>query len=195
MKSCNIFFTSVNFLNSIMDSIRYSHKIGKAKTLGIFGVISAAILISGKIVGVSPAILMILLAALGLGQAAFWVFIYVLAYDVAAVEAYKSGKDRQGLVVSVMSFIQKFGMALGVGVSGLLLDLFGFEQGVARQTAAALAGIESVFCLFAGVSIMVGAGFCFGFPITRQKYEAIQEAADARALGQVYSEDRFADLL
>jgi len=176
-------------------SIRFSDKVGKAKTLGVFGVIAATILISGKIAGVTPTVLVVLLAAIGLGQAAFWVFIYVLAYDVAAVENYKTGDNREGIVVSIMSFIQKLGMALGVGVSGVLLEVFGFDQGSAVQTPGALAGIETVFCLFSGVVILAGAAFCFGFPVTQKKYEAMKKASAQKALGEPYSEDGFADLL
>jgi GPH family glycoside/pentoside/hexuronide:cation symporter len=176
-------------------STRYSSNLGKAKTLGCFALVSAFVLLLGKVVGATPVMTAVMLAAVGLGAAAFWVFVYVLAYDVAAVEAYKTGENKDGIVVAVMSFFLKFGMALGMGLGGVLLGYFGFDENASVQTEAALAGIETVFCLVGGVSVLLGALFCFKFPITQQKYDAIIESHAKKLAGEEYSEAAFADLL
>jgi len=98
-------------------------------------------------------------------------------------------------VVSVMSFFLKLGMATGIGLSGLLLSAFGFNESAAVQTPSALAGIETVFCVFGGSVVLLGTVFCFKFPITQQKYNALTEAAEKKSTGQKYSEASFADIL
>ena len=176
-------------------STKYSGSLGKAKTLGCFALVSAVVLLLGKVVGATPVMTAVMLAAVGFGAAAFWVFIYVLAYDVAAVEAYKTGENKDGVVVSVMSFFLKLGMALGMGLGGVLLSYFGFDENAPVQTEAALAGIETIFCLVGGVSVLLGALFCFKFPITQHKYDAIIESQAKKLAGEEYSETVFADLL
>jgi len=176
-------------------STRFSKSLGKAKTLGYFGTITGALLVSGKIIGITPAMMVVLLVTTGLGQAAFFVFIYVLAYDVAAVLAYKTGRNMDALVVSVMSFFLKLGMATGIGLSGVMLSAVGFNESAAVQTPSALAGIETCFCVFGGLVVLLGTIFCFKFPITQQKYDALKEAAEKKSTGEMYSEASFADIL
>ncbi len=176
-------------------STRFADSLGKAKTLGCFVLVSAVVLLLGKIVGVTPMMTAVMLTAVGFGGAALWVFIYVLAYDVATVEAYKTGENKDGVVVAVMSFFLKFGMALGMGLGGLLLSIFGFDENASIQTEAALAGIETVFCVVGGLTVLLGAVFCFKFPITQHKYEAIKEANARKLAGEEYSEAEFVDLL
>ena len=86
-------------------------------------------------------------------------------------------------------------MARVLGLGGVLLSLYGFDETAAVQTPAALAGIETIFFVWGCGFLLAGLFFCLKFPITKQKYEAIREAMGKRAAGHPYSEDAFADLL
>ncbi len=174
---------------------RFAGSLGKAKTLGYSAVITAVVLFTVKILGLTPPAMAAVMITCGFSNAAFWLFVYVLAYDVGAVEAYIRGVGKDGVVVSIMSFTLKLGMALGLGLGGLLLDYYGFVEGASEQSARALAGIESIFFLWGGFLVLLGAFFCFKFPITKQKYEALKEATSKKASGEPYSEAVFADLL
>ena len=176
-------------------STRFASSLGRAKVLGWFTLIAGCIIVAGKFIGATPVMTLIMLAAAGCGGGAFWLLIYVLAYDVAAVESYKAGENKDGLVISIMSFSLKFAMAVGMGLSGVLLSLFGFDENSATQTAEALASVETVFCIFGGIPLILGSLISFRFPITKAKYEALQEASEKKSGGIEYSEAAFADLL
>ena len=176
-------------------SRRFSGSLGKARTLGFASLATAAALLAIKLVGLTPTTMVLAMLACAIGHSAFWLFVYLLAYDVGTVETYLRGGDNDGVIVSVMSFTLKVGMALGLGLGGMLLDIYGFVEGATEQSARALAGIEAIFFYWGAALVAIGAMFCFHFPVTKEKYEALRRAIDRRAAGQPHSDAEFSDLL
>ncbi len=176
-------------------STRFSDTLGKAKTLGFAILVTLATLVAVKLIGLNETSMVFLMIGIAFGHSAFWLFVYVLAYDVGAVETYVTGENKDGIVVSIMSFTLKLGMGLGLGLGGVLLSYYGFNENADVQTEQALAGIETIFFVWGGGFVLLAAIFCFLFPIDKQKYVAIKEATERRAAGKEYSEEAFADLL
>lgn len=67
--------------------------------------------------------------------------------DCADYGEWKTGRRTTGLVFSASQFAQKLGLAVGAGLSGFLLSMFGFVSN-AVQSPDALLGIRLMFSIF-----------------------------------------------
>ncbi|MFT5610045.1 MAG: GPH family glycoside/pentoside/hexuronide:cation symporter [Polaribacter sp.] len=81
--------------------------------------------------------------------------------DCADYGEWKTGRRTTGLVFSTVLFAQKTGLAVGAGVAGILLGLFGFVANEV-QSDSALFGIRLLFCIIPAVLSIIGAiAICF----------------------------------
>ena len=76
--------------------------------------------------------------------------------DCADYGEWKTGRRTTGLIFSGAQFAQKLGLAVGAGLSGYVLFLFGFVSNQA-QSAASLAGIRLMFSIFPAVLAVLSA--------------------------------------
>ena len=80
--------------------------------------------------------------------------VWAMYADVADYGTWKFGRRTTGLVFSASMFAQKFGLAIGAGLSGWLLSLFGYVANV-EQTDSSLMGIRLLFTVIpASVAIL-----------------------------------------
>ena len=82
--------------------------------------------------------------------------VFAMNADCADYGEWRSGRRTTGLIYSGGGFAAKLGLAVGAGLSGYILALFGF---VANQPQAepALLGIRLMFTLFPAVLSLLGA--------------------------------------
>ena len=73
--------------------------------------------------------------------------VWAMYADVADYGTWKFGRRTTGLVFSASMFAQKFGLAIGAGLSGWMLGMFGYVANV-EQTDTALMGIRLLFTVF-----------------------------------------------
>lgn len=76
--------------------------------------------------------------------------------DCADYGEWKTGRRTTGLIFSASQFAQKLGLAVGAGLSGLILSLFGFVANEA-QSATSMAGIRLMFSVFPAVLAVLSA--------------------------------------
>ena len=76
--------------------------------------------------------------------------------DCADYGEWKSGRRITGLVFSASQFAQKLGLAIGAGLSGYILSLFGFVANEV-QSETSLAGIRLMFSIFPAVLAALSA--------------------------------------
>ena len=80
--------------------------------------------------------------------------VWAMYADVADYGTWKFGRRTTGLIFSASMFAQKFGLAIGAGLSGWLLSMFGYVANV-EQTDASLLGIRLLFTVIpAAVAIL-----------------------------------------
>lgn len=80
--------------------------------------------------------------------------VWAMYADVADYGAWRFGRRTTGLVFSASLFAQKFGLAIGAGLSGILLGAFGYVANV-EQTESTLTGIRLLFTLIpAGIAVL-----------------------------------------
>lgn len=129
------------------------------------------------------------------GSAAFWTLIYALIYDVAEVDEFKSGKRREGVIVSYYSFFIKLGGAVAAQIAGIILEFSGYNSDIEVQTSQAIDAIESLFTIYPGIFMLLCAIMIMIFPITRPRYQALTEALELKRQGKEYSIEGFEKLL
>jgi len=114
-------------------------------------------------------------------SAGFWVLYGSIGADVIDYDELESGKRREGAFAACASWIMKVGMALGIGLSGLILQATGFD--------AALGGAQSehtltmVRLLLAAIPIggLLLALIALGmFGLTAERMYEIREELEAR---------------
>lgn len=80
--------------------------------------------------------------------------VWAMYADVADYGTWRFGRRTTGLVFSASQFAQKFGLAIGGGLSGWLLSAFGYEPNV-EQTDVAQLGIRLLFTIVpAGIAVL-----------------------------------------
>jgi glycoside/pentoside/hexuronide:cation symporter, GPH family len=84
--------------------------------------------------------------------------------DTADYGEWKTGRRITALTFSSLQFAQKLGLAIGAGLAGIILGLFGFVANEV-QTPESLAGIRFLFSLMPAALAMAGAIAIFFYKI------------------------------
>lgn len=93
--------------------------------------------------------------------------------DCADYGEWKTGRRTTGLVFSTVLFAQKMGLAVGAGLAGIILGVFGFVANEA-QGEEALFGIRFMFSVIPAVLGILGALAIYFYKIDKQKLEQIE---------------------
>lgn len=125
-----------------------------------------------------------ILAALGF-------LVRAMVADVGDEVRHETGKDRVGLLYSLVSSTSKVGTASAVLVTFAILDKVGFNAAPgAVNTESAMQGLTLTFAIAPVVLVMLGAFAVRGYSLNREKHAAIRadlEARDAALLASVPS--------
>lgn len=107
--------------------------------------------------------------------------VWAMYADIADYGEWQTGRRSTGLVFSGAMFAQKTGLAVGAGLAGWWLDLFGFVPNV-EQTDEAILGIRLLFSIFPAVLTALAAASIVFYPLTKTQLEQIaKELAERRA--------------
>lgn len=113
-----------------------------------------------------------------------------MMYDCAELDEYVTGKRREGAITGFSSFMQKFGSAIGMYVTGGLLSLLGYDGTAEVQTQQALQGIITVNTLIPGILFMVGTVFIILYPVTKERFQNLLEAIEYKKEGKEYPQEK-----
>jgi GPH family glycoside/pentoside/hexuronide:cation symporter len=121
-----------------------------------------------------------LLATLGgIGGGCGGVIAPSIQSDIIDYDEYKTGERKEGAYFAAFSFAFKGSAGLTLMLTGLVLQLSGFEPNV-EQTETAKLAIRSLFSLFPLVSLSMGALLLSRFALNREKHAEVRAALDAR---------------
>ena len=128
-----------------------------------------------------PTNLVFLIAIIaGVGFSTNWVFPWAMVPDVVEYDELETGERRSGMIYGVWGFTSKLVAALGVAMSGWVLQLFHYTPNIA-QTDFTLLGIR----LFSGpvpaLAIFISLPFLVAYPITREKHARVRAQLAARS--------------
>lgn len=119
----------------------------------------------------------------------------VIAYDCCEIDEFKSGLRREGAIVSIVAFVQKFGSAIGMWSTGIVLALFGYNGASAVQTELAKQGILAVITLIPAAFIVLSFLVFYRYPVTKKKFVLLKDALEKKKAGDIYDTSQFEDLL
>ncbi|MEO0806463.1 MAG: MFS transporter [Cyanobacteria bacterium J06643_4] len=124
-----------------------------------------------------------LCAIAGFGVATAYVVPWSILPDVIELDELKTGKRREGTFYSFMTLLQKIGLALGIYLVGLALDVSGFNTDLPVQDVRALTAIR----FFAGpvplVLLVFGVILVYFYPLTKEMHaEIMLKLAERRRL-------------
>jgi GPH family glycoside/pentoside/hexuronide:cation symporter len=105
--------------------------------------------------------------------------VWAMYADTADYGEWKSGRRTTGLVFSALQFAQKMGLAVGAGLSGFVLSLFGFIANEA-QSDLSITGIRLMFSIYPAVLAISGVVAVYFYPLTDSKVKEIEEELNER---------------
>jgi GPH family glycoside/pentoside/hexuronide:cation symporter len=116
----------------------------------------------------------------GIGFSANWVFPWAMVPDVVEYDQLETGEHRGGMYYGVWGFTSKLTAALGIGLSGWVLQLFGFAPNV-EQSAQTLLGIRLFFGPAPAIILAIALPLLIGYPITRSAHADVRRKLEARS--------------
>ena len=114
--------------------------------------------------------------------------VFAMNADCADYGEWRSGRRTTGLIYSGGGFAAKMGLAVGAGLAGYILALFGFIANQ-PQTETALFGIRLMFTLIPSVMSLLGAAAILFYRLDRAQLERIEaDLAKRRAAEDQHSD-------
>ncbi len=167
--------------------VRISKRIGKKLSyntgMAIFAVGVLIFFLFGHRTGVQFSYILMFFA--GLGFATHYVMPFSIVPDVVEYDYAERGVRREGVFYGMWTFSSKIGQAIGIGLSGWLLSLFGYQESVAgvpaaTQSESAMLGIRLLTGPVPAFFFIGGIIVLSFFPITNRKYQEILEKVHRR---------------
>jgi Na+/melibiose symporter-like transporter len=85
--------------------------------------------------------------------------------DVNDIDALESGHEKTGLFFSLLSLTNKIGLAISVGISLTLLDVFGIQSGDnAQNTESALLALRLIYVVPSALLLIAAGAVMYAFP-------------------------------
>ena len=157
-----------------------SRSLGKTRSYNLgMGILSAAIVVF--FLG-SPHLdiwfAFVVMVVAGAGLATNYVMAWSIIPDAVEWDYAETGTRREGVFYGMWTFMSKLGQAVGVGITGLLLSIFGYIQPVAgeevmQQPDEALTAIRLLVGPVPVVFFIAGIFILSKYPITGKVYEDI----------------------
>ena len=110
--------------------------------------------------------------------------VFAMNADCADYGEWRSGRRTTALIYSGGGFAAKMGLAVGAGLAGYILALFGFVANQ-PQTETAILGIRLMFTLFPAALSLIGTAAILFYRLDRAKVAAIEaDLAQRRSSAQ-----------
>ncbi len=138
-----------------------------------------------KLIGIdNTAMLIASVVACAVGLACFWTVFYSMAYDLVEVDEFINGKRRESMITAFPQFFQKFGAAIGMWITGQVLDMNGYVGTLSVQPESAKNAIENIAtiipCIFLAISLV---GLIL-YPITKKRFALLMEKVEDKRAGK-----------
>lgn len=130
-------------------------------------------------------LLMPLAALAGIGAATAYLIPWAMVPDVIEFDEWETGQRREGIFYGFMVFLQKLGLALGIFLVGLFLDMSGYITPTDAvpspvQPEGALQAIRVFIGPVPAVILALSLLLVYGYPITRAKHAEMRAALAER---------------
>lgn len=166
-------FIGILFMPVILTLTRW---LDKRSLLILMLLISSVLTVSAKFTGISSVGgILVFTFVYGIGSSAYWQLLPSMLYDICEYDELKTGKRREGSIVSLQSVAEALSQAVAMQMLGLTLQLAGFNGEEPAQAPLALEWIENALMVIPPVFMVLTAIMVFRYPISKKKFEEIRE--------------------
>ena len=115
----------------------------------------------------------------GFGVSVAYLVPWSMMPDVIELDELQTGRRREGIFYGFMVLMQKFGLALGLFLLGIALEISGFQEKIAGQTElpiqpdSALLAIRMAIGPVPVICLICGLFLTYFYPITREMHAEI----------------------
>jgi Na+/melibiose symporter-like transporter len=164
----------------VVPMIRLSYRFGKHRTLAgsaAFNGLTLPLLLLVPAGDVALAI--ILFIAYGVNMGVGPVLFRSMMADVADEDHAESGAQRTGLYYALLVMTNKVGQALSIGIIYPILGRMGYVPG-AENSAAAIAGLVSIYVWLPAVCSLIVAAAMWRFPLDHERQRELRRVIEER---------------
>ncbi|PSN20006.1 MFS transporter [filamentous cyanobacterium CCP5] len=119
-------------------------------------------------------LLYVLCVIASLGVATAYVVPWAMLPDVIELDELQTGQRREGVFYAFMTLLQKVGLAGGLFLVGLALDVAGFSSEAPQQPESALLAIRAFMGPAPLVMLLCAIALAYFYPITREIHDDIR---------------------
>ncbi|RME70093.1 MAG: MFS transporter [Verrucomicrobia bacterium] len=128
-----------------------------------------------------PALQLLASGSIAFIASAFWMLYGSIGADVIDYDELESGKRREGAFSACGSWIMKVGLAVGMGLSGVVLKLTGFDAALdGPQAPETLFRIRLMFIAIPIAGLLLALVALARFGLSRERMYAIRAQLEAR---------------
>jgi len=159
---------------------KVSERIGKQNVYYLGAVFFVLALMGLFFLQPGQVVLTFVLAAMaGIGISVGYLVPWSMVPDVVELDELETGQRREGVFYGFFVFLQKLGLALGLFVSGWVLELSGYINATAGnpdpvQPASALLAMRVLIGPVSAVILLLSFLAVRAYPITREKHAEIR---------------------
>lgn len=106
----------------------------------------------------------ILIAVYTIGNSAYWQFIYSMGYDLGHGDQARTGKKRQGSIMSINKVIYKISGAVGIQIYTVILSMEGYQQNLLHQSENVSRIVSSFATIIPAALFLIAALVVLKFP-------------------------------
>jgi GPH family glycoside/pentoside/hexuronide:cation symporter len=114
------------------------------------------------------------------GSGFFWVLLPSMLADVVDFDELEGGRRREGAFASILSYMLKFGTTMTLLITGLLIELTGFDAHKLLQGPATILGLRVLFAVVPATAALLAAVALRRYPLTRARMNTIRARLEAR---------------
>ncbi|MCM1363750.1 MAG: MFS transporter [Faecalibacterium sp.] len=164
---------------------KVAEKTDRRKTSIIFISIMFAALVVIRLIGIdNTAMLIASVIACAIGLACFWTVFYSMAYDLVEVDEFVNGKRRESMITAFPQFFQKFGAAIGMWITGQVLDHSGYDGTALVQSESARDAIENIATVIPAVFLVLSIVGLVLYPVTKSRFALLSNQLELKRQGK-----------
>lgn len=151
----------------------------------IFISLNIAALIIIKLIGIdNTAMLIASVVGCAIGIACFWTVFYSMAYDLVEVDEFINGKRRESMITAFPQFFQKFGAAIGMWITGQVLEMNGYVGTLSVQPDSAKNAIENIATVIPCVFLAISLVGLILYPVTKERFALLMKKVEDKRAGK-----------
>ena len=151
----------------------------------IFISLTMVSLIVIKLIGIDNTTMLIAsVIACAIGLACFWTVFYSMAYDLVEVDEFINGKRRESMITAFPQFFQKFGAAIGMWITGQVLEMNGYVGTLSVQPDSAKNAIENIATVIPCVFLAISLVGLILYPVTKERFALLMQKVEDKRAGK-----------